>query len=214
MDAVVIIKHDSCNFFLDVKERLNAKFEFIDEWEIGEKRYCRNKGEHLIVGPAFQKNFVSLLQRWGDSGHHYLMMDYTNAGLAIFSKIMEAGGVEDADILCVSFFHSDEDTVKAASAGCEKSALGWKKWYMDAVSIYPFIHIEEIPYGFTLNEDYLQALFDREFPHSEVSRFRRVWKGNPKRRIEAALAREGAVPSDAHKTMEESAAKKKGAKNG
>jgi len=211
-DAIIIIKHDSAHFFIDHKDGLNSKFSFIDQWEIAESKHCRKREGRLIIGPGFQKHFVSLMQRWGNSGHHFLMMDYTIAALASLNEMIVSGGVQGADVYCVAFFHSDEDTVKPIDPGYEENALSWKRWYMDIFKRFPSIHIEEIPYGFTLTEDYLQALFDREFPHSEPGRYRRIWKGNAQRRIKEALSREGCIPDFVIKTLEEQAAKKAAAK--
>jgi len=212
-EAIIIIKHDSCRFYIEHKEGLNSKFEFIDEWEIKEDRLCKKRNGRIVIGEAFQKHFHSLLQHWGDSGQHFLMMDYTTAGLAMFNEMVVSGSIHGADVYCVSFFHSDEDTIRPVEPGYEENALGWKRWYMDAISRYPGVHIVEIPYGFILTEDYLHALFDREHPHSRDGRYRRIWKGNAQRRIDEALAREDCVPDHLIKTLEELAGKRIDAAN-
>jgi hypothetical protein len=207
MDAVIIIRHGSCRFFLDSKDRLGEKCEFIDEWELNEDELCEKKDNRLIITGEFQENFQTLMQRWANSGKHFLIMDYTPASVCMLGELMKQG-IAGADVCCVSFFHSDEDTVKPVESGSEENALGWIKWYMEGIRRALSIHTVEIPYGFTLTEDFLQALFDREFPHAPAARYRRVWKGNAQRRIDEALDREGSVPEWLLKKLRETAEKK------
>jgi len=214
MDAVIIIQHESCTFFFDDKDNLLKKCDFIFADDIKEEELCEMANGKLAIGEEFQKNFQSLMQDWAGGGKHFLVMDYTNAGLAVLHEIMKTGGISGADVYCVAFFHNNEEIVKNNVTEYEQNLRDWNNWYLNGVKRFPSIHIEEIPFGFALTEDYLQALFDRAFPHSEAARYRRVWKGNPQRRIDAALSRKDSVPKHVRKMLEAVAAKKKEALNG
>lgn len=207
VDVVFIVQYDSCRFFLESKNQLNTKCEFIGDWELKEDELCIKKGNHITITEEFQENFHKLVQRWADSGKHFLIMDYTHASLCLLNEVVK-NGVKGADVYCVAFFHSDEEVVKPVESGYEENALGWKKWYLEGFKAFPSIHTVEIPYGFILTEDFLQALFDREFPHAPEARYRRVWKGNAQRRIDEALSREGRIPEWLVKDLRENAEKK------
>lgn len=64
-------------------------------------------------------------------------------------------------LLCLSFFHNDEDT-KALLWGCpEEELLEDKASWIAAFTCYPHVKMIEIPYDFTLTEEYLRGLFEQ-----------------------------------------------------
>ena len=63
-------------------------------------------------------------------------------------------------LLCLSFFHNDEDTANLMWQCTPEELLEdkaeWIRWFMN----YPFIKLVEIPHDFTLTEDYMRGLFE------------------------------------------------------
>jgi hypothetical protein len=110
---------------------------------------------HTFV-PVFNENFEKALQ----SGMPVITMPYTFLTAKVFEVCLHKyfSGILD-HWLCVSFFHSDDDTAKIALANGE-SPLEYKEELLKEFPEYPFIKKIEIPYKFLLTYPSLYQLIE------------------------------------------------------
>ena len=113
------------------------------EWweEVLEKNRAREPEKTLIEIPA---NAITL----------YLLWKWRR------QNIFEDRGER---VLVLSFFHNDEDTENLTYGGIQpgqlvQSKISWLRLFMEE---HPYIKTVEIPYDFTLTEEYLRGLFDQ-----------------------------------------------------
>jgi len=91
IDLMIIIKHDSCRFFIDNEDKLIGDCWFIEEWDIKEDELCVKKGNRIVVTEAFQENYQRLLQEWVDSRKRFLVLDYTPAAATMLDELLRRG---------------------------------------------------------------------------------------------------------------------------
>jgi hypothetical protein len=80
---------------------------------------------------------------------------------AIGKRFMYGWNIEPGERMCaICFFHNDDDTANHIfDANTPERRLELKAFYLECCLNAPFIKTMEIPYDFTLTEEYLQDLF-------------------------------------------------------
>ena len=64
-------------------------------------------------------------------------------------------------LLCVSFFHSDEETLELWTKSTPEELLETKAGWIEDIMRHPYAKLVEIPFDFTLTVEYLQGLFEQ-----------------------------------------------------
>jgi len=93
-----------------------------------------------------------------------VVMEYDAMSAWLFIELARGGGGPprprpDERWLFLSFFHSDEDTVKMLTGWTNERMLEEKFSWMHGMMNFPFIKRVEIPIDKTLTEEYLRDLF-------------------------------------------------------
>ena len=80
---------------------------------------------------------------------------------AIGQRFQHGRNLERGDRVCaVCFFHNDDDTAdKLFDGNTPERRLELKQFYIECCLNVPYVKTVEIPYDFTLTEDYLRDLF-------------------------------------------------------
>jgi len=179
MDIVYILATDVCCYRYD--PALRARTQFFND-----SRIC-----HTRRSPAERRHYFAeedrfRIERWKSSDkkmnnycwylyihdlnrakepHKTLIEMPTNCyTMFILEKSIKEGffKLRGERPLVLSFFHNDEDTGNLMY-GCPPEQLLEDKasWISMFIKQYPFVKIVEIPYDFTLTEDYMVGLFEQ-----------------------------------------------------
>jgi hypothetical protein len=91
-------------------------------------------------------------------------MRYCDTTSSIVKKRIKAGYYQERGdrLLCLSFFHNDEDTQNLFLGGnTPEHLMEIRDEWIKILKKFPCVEIVEIPYDFTLTEGYLRGLFNR-----------------------------------------------------
>jgi len=92
-----------------------------------------------------------------------VVMEYDAAALWTFIYFARLRGFPDPGDrwLFLSFFHSDDDTVKMITGWTDEQILEEKFSWMSGMMNYPFVKQVEIPINETITEEFLRDLFEQ-----------------------------------------------------
>ena len=180
MDLVYILTTDVCCYQYDYE--LAARTQFMYDRRFAPGRWTRSERRHYeraqdIFDSRKREDKTGRLlhyewweevfdqNRAREPGKTLVEIPATGITLHLLWKWTEEGSFKKRGerVLALSFFHNDEDTESMMYGGVQPGDLVQSKisWLETFMKQYPFIRTVEIPYDFTLTEEYLRGLFDQ-----------------------------------------------------
>jgi len=178
MDLIYVFNTSVCCYRYD--PRLRARTQFIKDRRLYPDCWTRSERKHYFEArQAFEKRCNDLkLPFWDRPDWYEEVFDEIRArepdktlvemrrsdviARVIDERIQQDYYKKRGDrLLCLSFFHNDEDTMNLMWS-CEGEELLEDKaaWIESYFIGYPYIKLVEIPCNFTLTEEYMRGLFE------------------------------------------------------
>jgi hypothetical protein len=179
MDLIFILTTSMACYNYDPE--LRARTQFITDRRLMRGRWTRSEGDHYRKAISDCWNnaaSVDIRKRLSEShGWHNMVfdenrarepektlieMEYGSVTVGLLQERIEKGYFRGDRPLFLSFFHNDEDTGELMYGNCTPEDLVKSKidWIEDIMKAAHFIKIVEIPYDFTLTEEYMRGLFE------------------------------------------------------
>jgi len=179
MDLIYVFTSTVCCYRYDPE--LRARTQFIKDrriypsyWTRSERRHYKeerirnvqNYNYHLYHNPWMSAVFEEIRAREPEK----TLVEMRENGIAsIIGDFIRTDyyGKRGDRLLCLSFFHNDEDTANLMWQCTPEQLLeekaAWISWFLN----YSFIKLVEIPHDFTLTEDYMRGLFEEHVLNAE-----------------------------------------------
>jgi hypothetical protein len=180
MDLIFILTTDACCYRYD--PGLRARTRFIDDRRLQWDCWTRSERRHYYMAedifkarcysgkikrplnfPWYEEIFDQNIAK--EPEKTLIEMKYTGVVKFIFEERIKHDYYKKRGdrVLVLSFFHSDEDTKELMYGNCTpedlvEDKINWLKIFME---VAPFIKTVEIPYDFTLTEEYMRGLFEQ-----------------------------------------------------
>ena len=170
MDTIYILTHSVICYRYELW--LKPRVQVIDDWRLRTMRWTGEEQEqyeketddfiNYADGPEWWETVLDR-NREREPEKSLVEIDYDSILGYIFDKRLRNGYYQRrGERICVlTFFHNDDDTANRLFDGnTPERRLFLKQYYLECVINHPFIKTVEIPYDFTLTEDYLADLFE------------------------------------------------------
>jgi hypothetical protein len=175
MDLIFIFTTPMCNYQYDPE--LLARTQFITDRRLHPCLWTRSERRHYDEMRArYEKsiNYFVCMPQWYESVFEEVRAREPDKTLVeIYAKGAVPFGVVDEQVkrgyyekrgdrlLCVSFFHNDDETLDLTLNLTPEKVLEAKAGWIEDIMRHPYAKLVEIPFDFTLTDEYLRGLFDQ-----------------------------------------------------
>ena len=175
MDLIYIFTTPVCCYQYDPE--LRARTQFITDRRLHRCLWTRSETRHYNeMRERYSKsiNYLARMPQWYEAVFEEVRAREPDKTLVeVYAEGVVPCGVVDIQmkrgyyeqrgdrLLCVSFFHSDDETLELYTSSSPEEILEAKASWIESIMRHPYAKLVEIPFDFTLTEEYMQGLFEQ-----------------------------------------------------